>query len=182
MSDVLTVPNVLSMLRIALVPAVVVMLARGEFGTALTLCFIAGVTDAFDGFIARRFNQQSRLGSFLDPAADKFLVLSSVIVLAAVGRLPWWLAVTLVTRDVVIVSGAIAFWLRTGRLEMEPSLPSKISTAVQIVLILVVIAHGAGVAGLRRALPPLMAVSFLAAVVSGVHYVVVWARKAASMS
>lgn len=178
MNGIMTIPNMLTALRIVLVPALITFLLDGNFRAALTVFLVAGVSDALDGFIARRFNQQSRLGSFLDPLADKLLVVTSSLVLAAIGQLPWWLALVIVGRDLVIVAGAVAYYGRTGTLEMDPSIASKTNTFVQISLILVVLAHGAGMEFLGVVLKPLFVLALAMALVSGGDYMVVWGRRA----
>ncbi|RNC71354.1 MAG: CDP-diacylglycerol--glycerol-3-phosphate 3-phosphatidyltransferase [Desulfuromonadales bacterium] len=176
--EILTVPNVLTMLRIVLVPALILFILSGRHGAALGVFLTAGVTDALDGFIARRFNQTSRLGSFLDPLADKLLVVSSAIVLAWVGLMPRWLAMVMAGRDILILAGAGLFYLRTKQLEMDPSILSKINTFVQIALILAVLAHGAGSDFLGGILKPFFVLALVTALVSGGHYVVAWGMKA----
>jgi len=173
-------PNALTLLRIVLVPALVVFLLQRRFEAALGVFLIAGVSDALDGFIARRFDLCTRLGAILDPLADKLLIVLSCLVLAWIGHIPWWLAVVIVARDLVIVAGAGAYYLRAGHLEMAPSIYSKANTCVQIVLVLVVIAHGARVLPVDPLLVPLFVLALATALVSGGHYVVVWGQRAAA--
>jgi len=174
----LNVPNTLTILRMLLVPGIVFALLRESYGIALVIFLFAGASDGLDGFIARRFNLYTPLGALLDPLADKLLVVSSALVLGWLGRIPWWLAATIVGRDLVIVAGAIAYYKRAGHLEMEPSMLSKLNTFLQISLILVVLADGAGFIGAARWLPMLFVVTLVTALVSGGHYVVVWSKKA----
>ena len=175
------IPNIITLARILLVPLLIVLLLRGNYAGALWVFLAAGISDALDGFIAKRFNLCTRLGSLLDPLADKILLLSSVIVLARAGHLPVWLALTVIIRDVIIVGGAGAYYFRSGRLEMEPSVPSKLNTFVQICLIFLLIAQLAGLAQVSGLLPLLFGLTFVTALVSGAHYVVVWGRKAATV-
>ncbi|HEY5973663.1 MAG TPA: CDP-alcohol phosphatidyltransferase family protein [Geobacteraceae bacterium] len=174
----MNIPNALTLLRILLVPALVVYLGRAEYGIALCLLLLAGVSDILDGFIARRWNLCTRLGSFLDPLADKLLIACSYLVLAGTGRLHLWLAAVVIGRDLVIVSGAAAFQRRTGILEMDPSVASKLNTFVQISLVLAVIADGAGLLTTGHWLPALFLVTLATTIVSGGQYVVVWGRRA----
>lgn len=178
----MNLPNTITVIRMLLVPVLVCLLLRGAFGGALWLFLAAGISDVLDGFIARRFNLGTRLGAILDPLADKLLVVSSVIVLARLGHLPWWLALAIVGRDLLIVSGAIAFDFRSGRLEMAPSVPGKLNTFVQLALIFLVIGQAAELVQAARWLPALCGLAFLTTVVSGAHYVVVWGRKAGALS
>ena len=172
------IPNVITLLRIVLVPVFIRFILKGNYTAALWIFFAAGVSDALDGFIAKRFNFCTRLGAFLDPLADKVLLISSVVVFARAGCLPTWLALTIIARDVVIVGGAGAFYLRSGRLDMAPSRASKLNTFVQICLIFALTLHLSGFAMVAVWLPTLFALTFAAAIVSGGHYVMVWGRKA----
>lgn len=175
------IPNAITVVRILLVPALVSLLLRGAFGWAIWLFLAAGLSDVLDGFIAKRFRLTTRLGALLDPLADKLLVAASVIVLACLGLMPWWLALTVVGRDAVIVSGAIAFHVRSGRVEMAPSVVSKINTFVQLTLIFLVLGQAGGLVRAAGSLPALFGLAFLSTVVSGVQYVVVWGRKAGAL-
>lgn len=175
-------PNLLTLLRILLVPLLVVLLLRGAAGPALLVFLMAGASDALDGFIARRFNLCSRLGSILDPLADKLLIVAAALVMARLRLLPWWLALVVIGRDVLIVGGAVAFYRKTGDIEMAPSLLGKLSTFVQIVVVLAILVDAAGVVPLAVAFPPLFAVTLLVTLVSGGQYVLVWGKKAGLFS
>lgn len=174
----MNVPNLLTMLRILLVPAIVRLLAQGAFAPAMWLFLACGLTDVLDGFIARRFRLTTHLGAILDPLADKLLILAPVVVLAWSGLLPYWLAFAIVLRDLVIVGGAGCWYRKTGRLDMEPSRPGKINTFVQVVLVFLVMGHAAGLFRIAPLLPVLFAISLGATLVSGIHYVVVWGARA----
>ena len=102
-SKVLTVPNVLSFLRLALVPVFLVLILRGDDALALVVLVVSSVTDYLDGVIARRFDQITRLGQLLDPAADRLFIFAALIGLAARGILPWWLLAVIVARDLMLV-------------------------------------------------------------------------------
>lgn len=173
----MTIPNILTLLRIALVPLMVVMLLCGSFMAALVLFAVAGVTDALDGFIARHFNQMSRLGSFLDPLADKVLIVAMYGVLAGIGMLPVWLAVLVIGRDLVILSGALFWFLRIGELEMEPTLSSKINMIVQVVFVCIVIATAAGFPLPVNLQPLLILVAGGIALFSGGQYIAIWLKR-----
>ena len=172
------IPNAITLLRIALVLPIGLSLAEERFGRALGLMLAAGISDGLDGWLARRCGWQTKLGGYLDPLADKLLIGVVYATLAAVGLLPWWLAVLVILRDAVIVCGAIAFEAVTSRLTMTPLLLSKLNTFVQIALAVVVIV-GAGFVPLPApvigVLVPLVAATTLA---SGGAYVLLWQQKA----
>lgn len=171
-------PNIISALRLIAVVPVVWLLLEQEFGWALALFAVAGVSDGVDGYLAKHFGWQSRLGGMLDPLADKILLVSCFLVLASMGLIPVWLVLAAVFRDLVIVSGALAYHFRVAEVEAAPTLVSKLNTVLQLVLVVVVILD-AGVYALPRPLIATLVWACLATlVVSGVQYVWVWSRKA----
>lgn len=130
----LTAANQITLLRMLLVPAFVILVVYGYLGWALIVFMVAGLTDAFDGLIARMSGQQSRLGAWLDPMADKLLAVSTFLVLTVPGlglanRLPIWLTVLIITRDVVIVATVAIVNLAVGPRTFKPSVYGKIATA-----------------------------------------------------
>ncbi len=137
----MTIPNFITLLRFLMVPAVVYALLLGEMLPAFILFVAAGVSDAVDGFIARHFNQQTELGTYLDPIADKLLLVTVFIVLAILGYLPQWLVILVVSRDVMIVMAVIVSSIMTQPMDMNPILVSKANTAFQIALVSVVLAE-----------------------------------------
>lgn len=174
----LNLPNGLTLLRLFLVPSLLHFLVTRSYGAALWIFGVAGVTDALDGWVAKRFGLVTRLGAVLDPAADKALVVTSVVTLAALGDLPGWLAGVIVVRDVVIVAGAWAYWRIVGSFDVAPSVLGKANTGAQIVMILLVLVQGTGVEGMSVWLQPLFLLVLGTTVCSGVHYVVVWGARA----
>ena len=176
----LNIPNMLTLTRIILVPVFIVALFQGYCKVSLCIFLFAGVTDALDGFIARRFNMCTRLGAVLDPLADKLLVVSSMLAFGWLGRLPIWLVATVIVRDMLIICGALAYFFLTGELEMEPSGLSKGNTFIQITLVLLVLANGAGFRSLSPLVSLMIPLGFAMALISGAHYVVVWTRRALS--
>ena len=106
-SQVWNVPNVLSMLRLVLVPVFLVLIVLGDYVAALIVLIVASLTDLLDGFIARHFNQVTRLGQLLDPAADRLYIFAALIGLAAQGLVPWWIVVLIVARDVMLLVLAV---------------------------------------------------------------------------
>lgn len=172
------IPNIISTLRIFLVVPVVWALINGQFELGLLLFAVAGVSDAVDGFLAKRFHWQSRLGGFLDPLADKLLLVCSFLAIGWLGLVPWWLVVLVIVRDLVIVSGAVAYHFTVGRFDAEPTPISKLNTAVQILLVVLVV--------LDQSLLPMSAwilttgevMVAVTTVLSGVNYVIDWSRRA----
>ncbi|MDX8410196.1 MAG: CDP-alcohol phosphatidyltransferase family protein [Mariprofundales bacterium] len=175
----LSIPNILTLSRIVLTPLMVFALLRHEAIWALLLLVVAGLTDMLDGAIARFFNQRTVVGAYLDPLADKLLLISGIVALYHLGEVPLFLFLAVVFRDVVIVLGAISYELVTRNLKMEPSLISKVTTAMQIACLFVLIMHQAWPIS-----PQLVAwaiwLTFMVTVASGLHYLVVWTRKAVS--
>ncbi|EXJ14655.1 CDP-alcohol phosphatidyltransferase family protein [Imhoffiella purpurea] len=172
------IPNIISVLRlIAVIPVVYLLLAK-EFGWALLLFAAAGASDGLDGFLAKHYGWQSRLGGILDPLADKALLICCFLVLGALGLIPLWLVLAVIFRDLVIVGGAVLYNYRVAELEAAPILVSKLNTLIQILLVVAVIIH-AGVHPLPDLLLSVLVWSCLVTVVvSGAQYVWIWGRKA----
>ncbi len=133
------IPNLITLFRILLVIPLIGLLSCRHYGMVLGLFAIAGASDALDGFLARHFGWSSRLGALLDPLADKLLMVSSFVMMGLLGLLPLWLVSLVILRDIVIVSGATAYQFLVGRVEMEPTLISKANTALQVLLVLLVL-------------------------------------------
>jgi len=170
-------PNALSVVRMALVVPIVWAIASHRYGIALGLFAVAGITDALDGGLAKSRGWVSRLGAFLDPAADKLLVLGSFTALAVDRQVPWWLIGLMFARDVVIVSGAAFYRWQRGPFEITPALTSKIATGLLISVGLALV-----VQGMHPWLSPrgrLALVILLAASlgISGLDYVFTWGAR-----
>ena len=178
---IVTIPNILTMSRMVLTPLVALFIVRQEFGWALWGLLAAGVTDGLDGFIAKWFNQSSRLGAILDPIADKLLMLATALALTWIGLLPLWVTIPILLRDVVIFGGALAYYRRAGAIEMQPTILSKTNTCAQVGLLLLVVAIHAEVIPVTGLLFPAFMVVLATTVSSGVQYVVIWWRKAARL-
>jgi cardiolipin synthase len=137
MTSALTPANQLTLLRMLLIPGFVILVVYGMFGWALAVFVVAGMTDALDGLIARWSGQKTTLGAWLDPMADKLLLVSTFVVLTIPGlgltnRLPLWLTVMVISRDVVIVLTVAIVNLAIGRRTFRPSIFGKIATATYI--------------------------------------------------
>jgi cardiolipin synthase len=170
--------NTLTVLRILLVPVLVWLLAQGAYGSALWVFLAAGLSDALDGFVARRFNQMTRVGAILDPVADKLIIISAVVALAWVRLVPLPLVLLVIARDVVIVGGAVCYRLLVGSVEMSPTRLSKFNTFAQLAMILTVLAQAAGLVEVP-VLPFVYGLVVITTVASAVQYVWIWGRKAA---
>lgn len=172
------IPNLISILRILLVIPIMILLARREYTLVLGLFALAGFSDGLDGYLARRFDWRSRLGALLDPLGDKFLLVGVYLVLGWDGLLPWWLVGLVILRDVVIVSGAVAYRHVCGELTMEPTLISKANTLLQIVLGLAAIAVAMGLALPQFVVTLLLAGVAVSTLWSGIDYVWQWSGRA----
>ena len=133
-SAMLTVPNVITFARLCAVPFAVWLVLQGRLDLAFLLFVLAGLSDAVDGWLARR-GAASALGALMDPAADKLLLVSMYVTLAAVHVLPDWLAILVVFRDLVIVGGLLVLWVLGQRPAIRPLLVSKVNTGLQILLV-----------------------------------------------
>lgn len=172
------IPNIISLLRIALVIPVVYLLIQREFSYALILFFIAGISDGLDGYLAKRNNWISRLGSILDPLADKLLLVFSYFTLGWLGEIPMWLVVAVVVRDLIIIVGAIAYHEIIGEYDMMPSWVSKTNTFFQILLVLVVVFSLGAYMLPEKVIDVLVIIVAITTVASGMNYVWVWGRRA----
>jgi len=171
------IPNIISIIRIMLVIPFIVLMLRQEFTWALLLFFVAGISDGIDGYLAKRNNWTSRLGSILDPLADKLLLVSSFVTLAWLNVLPVWLVSAVLLRDVIIISGAVAYHFLVGRYEMEPTIISKLNTFFQIMLVLsTVFSQGLYVLP-PLALQALVYIVFATTILSGADYVYTWGKR-----
>ena len=175
-------PNLLTVARLLLVVPIGWTLWTGEYKTSLILLIVAGLSDALDGYLARRFNWTSRFGELADPIADKLLAFTVVVLLLSTNLLPMWVAAIVIGREVVILSGATAFRSIVRRLDIEPLLISRINTVVQIVVLAAIIAAQTDVPQLAtltvRFVDPVgmyLMVSFT--LVSGIAYVYAWTNR-----
>jgi cardiolipin synthase len=134
-----SLPNLITLGRILLVPVVVWAISTGAMAIAFVLFVVAGVSDAVDGFLAKRFNMTSELGAYLDPLADKALIMSIYITLGIPGTIPRWLVILVVSRDIMIIGAVILSWLMGKPLKVKPLVVSKLNTAAQIVFACVVL-------------------------------------------
>ncbi len=139
-----TLPNFITLLRLAALPFFLVAISDGRFGIALAIFVAAGLSDGIDGFLARRFDMRSAIGAFLDPIADKLMLMSSYLFLAipsypAEVKVPVWLAVMVISRDFLLLFVALLMILATGRRRFPPSWVGKVTTVTQIITVLFVL-------------------------------------------
>ncbi len=184
----MSLPNLISLARLLSVPLLVWAILAGKMELAFWVFVAAGISDAVDGFIAKRFGATSALGTYLDPLADKALLVGVYVTLGNAGYLPTWLVILVVFREVIIIGGAILILMLTEEAKIETLVISKINTAAQIVLAAVVLAIAA--MELREGEWPMVQIyiawglTYFVAVttfLSGAGYIIKWGRKADSM-
>ena len=132
----MNIPNFITLLRIILVPVIVILLIQGSFLKALIVFIVAGLSDALDGFLARVLKQQTVLGAYLDPIADKALLASSFVTLSILHIIPSWLAVIVISRDFIILLGISVLSIMSISVEIRPTFISKVTTALQLITVL----------------------------------------------
>lgn len=167
----LTIPNILTTVRIILIPLFLSFLLYGMYFSSLVVFGVASLTDFLDGAIARAKKQETELGKFLDPIADKFLLVSSFVVFAINGFVPVWLSIVIISRDVIIVTGWLVLFFVTHHARVEPSLPGKLANACQMFLLTYILFYINFDHGL---FPSPLAFEYLTAgitVFSGLHYI-----------
>ena len=178
---IVTVPNLLTIFRMVLIPVFASLLFYQKFVLALVVFVIAGITDGLDGLLARRFDQKSQLGTILDPIADKMMLVTSFVVLSMKSvfpqpvpshlPIPFWVTIAVISRDVFILVGAAAINIVTGFRGFRPSWLGKINTTVQIGAIAAIMFAASVPYGTGYYLPTIYTTVFTLAVLSGVHYV-----------
>lgn len=136
----MSLPNIITIARIFLVPFIVWLIISGDFFLAFIAFIIAGISDAADGYIAKRWGLVTELGAYLDPLADKLLLVSVYVALGLSKQLPAWLVILVVSRDVLILGGLLLSWLIERPMAVRPLMISKVNTAAQIVLATVALA------------------------------------------
>ena len=171
-------PNLISALRILLILPIIVLLVREQFVSALVLFVIAAVSDVVDGYLARRYGWTSWLGGWLDPVADKSMQISVYMSLAWLTLIPVWLVVAVIIRDLVIVTGGLVYYFRIEKVEAEPSWTSKINTAIQMLLVVVVL-FDQGIYRLPDVWIDILIYVVLGSILlSGAGYVATWSKRA----
>ena len=172
----MSIPNIITLGRILLVPVIVWAIASNQMAIAFAIFIVAGVSDAVDGFLAKRFNMASELGALLDPLADKALLVSIYIALGTWGAVPGWIVILVVSRDIMIVAAVIVSWLVGKPIPMKPLMVSKLNTVAQVAfaaLVLAALGFGFNPAPYDRILMGFVTVFTL---VSVSLYLVEWVR------
>jgi len=169
----MTIPNLITSLRIILAPIFIIYLLNERFVPAIVVFVVAGLSDGADGLVARLFNQKSTLGSYLDPLADKILLVAAFVVLSFRGFIPSWLTVVVISRDVLILLGVSVLFLNGLTITIRPSLISKATTCLQLTTVFVVLSSNyfhfsSGFHRLVYWLTGLFTIS------SGLHYMYFW--------
>jgi len=168
----LTLPNFLTLLRILSVPVFLILLSDQRFGAAMVLFMAAGITDAFDGVLARLMDSRSDLGAALDPLADKLFLVSSYIMLAWLGGIPAWLMILVMMRDIIILTGFLTLYFFSAPIEIAPSMLGKVNTCMEMITVTMALA------ALARPDMPIATANQIAwwitgatVAASGIHYV-----------
>ena len=172
----LNIPNLITVGRILMVPVLVWAIASGEMLAAFILFVIAGISDAVDGFLAKRFGMTSEIGAYLDPLADKALIVSIYVALGITGAIPGWLVILVVSRDIMIVTAVMLSWFVGRPMSVKPLLVSKLNTVAQIVfacLVLAALGIGFNPGPLQ---PMLMGLVAILTLLSVAFYVMEWVR------
>lgn len=171
----MTIPNLITACRIILAPIFIIYLLQDRFLAALVVFTLAGLSDAVDGLIARLFDQKTRLGSYLDPLADKILLVAAFVTLAVRGFIPPWLAVLCISRDILILLGTLILSLSGVDFRVRPSIVSKLTTFFQLLTVFLVLSqyplHLSG-----QFIPYAFFVTGVLTISSGLHYMYFWFR------
>jgi cardiolipin synthase len=178
---VISLPNIVTLARLLSVPLAIWLMLDGEMTIAFWIFIAAGASDAVDGYLAKRFNARTEFGAYLDPLADKTLLVATYLTLGWLGHLPSWLVILVVFRDLLIVGGALVVHALTQSFKSRPMMISKVNTALQIALVTFVLARlglGFDDHGVTRILIVVVAAS---TVLSGGAYLVYWARRLARL-
>jgi cardiolipin synthase (CMP-forming) len=176
-----TVPNQITLLRLGFLPFFLILIAYEQYRWALLVLVLAALSDAADGLLARKLNQKSALGAYLDPIADKLLLSSSFVILAFKKEIAWWLTIIVLSRDVLILVVAVVIILISGYRPFPPSIFGKLTTMTQILLVFVVVLNAAFfLPPLGPVIQGLMYVVAALAIFSGFHYSFLTTRRLSS--
>jgi cardiolipin synthase len=167
----MNIPNLLTLLRIILVPLIVIFLIQGSFLKALIVFIVAGISDALDGFLARVLHQQTVLGAYLDPIADKALLASSFITLSVLHIIPGWLTVIVISRDFIILLGISVLSIMSISVQIRPLFVSRVTTTLQLITVLMALSGRCVTQGFDALwLQAIYWLTALFTIISGLHY------------
>lgn len=170
-------PNLICLIRLALIWPITAALHQGEYLAALALFVVAAVSDGLDGYLAKRYLWTSELGKLLDPLADKLLLVVVFVAAAWLALVPWWLTAAVVARDVMIGLGALIFRLWFGPLHGRPTFVSKLNTATQLGYVALVLLDAATGLPPHEMLDAAAWLTLATTVVSGLHYILLFTRR-----
>ena len=177
-SGILTPANQITILRLVFAPIFAALVVDREYGWALAVLVAAAISDVLDGNVARIFHQETSLGVALDPIADKALLTTAFVALSVRDALPWWLTITVISRDVAMLLTALLIILAAGYRTFRPTILGKASTVAQMATILVAVSHQAGIPyASDLALRGFVYIAAALTVASGVHYLLVVAER-----
>jgi cardiolipin synthase (CMP-forming) len=176
----MTLPNLITIVRLVMVPLIVVMIGQERWAAAFVLFALAGMSDGIDGYIARRFNMRSEFGAYLDALADKALLVSIYITLSVTGALPGWIAIVVVSRDLMIISAIIVSRLMEKPLAIKPMFVSKLNTAAQIAFAVLVLGTKAFTLDVPRLYTTGVVVVAALTIISAAAYLARWMRHMAN--
>ncbi len=173
------IPNIITVFRIIIILPLILMLSKSYYWEAMLLFFIAGLSDGIDGFLAKQFKWQSRLGAILDPIADKLLLVITMLMLCVNQKISWWLFSAAAIRDIIIVIGAYAYHRALGPYDMAPSRLSKLNTFLQILLLVSILVSLSGITVNDISIPEwylsgLTVSVYMSILLSCFHYIYVW--------
>lgn len=174
MASLQHLPNLITISRIALVPVLILLLKDHHYAAALAVFFLAGVSDALDGFLAKRLGVQTQFGAVLDPIADKLLLVTAYVMLTLLGHIPFWLTLAVVSRDVLIVGGYLLYTSHAGPVKMRPSWLSKLNTLLQIALVCLLLAKQAIGQHWPWVVQGMIYAVLASTILSGIHYLWTW--------
>jgi len=171
------IPNIISIFRILLILPVLLLIFKSEYQWALFLFLIAGLSDALDGYLAKHFGWRTRVGALLDPVADKLLVAGSYIVLTWLNFIPFWLAMIVVSRDLIIAVGVFIYSFVIEPFEGEATKISKINTFMELLFVLVILSSAAFDWPANYVITVIGSAVLVTVFISGVDYIISWVRR-----
>jgi cardiolipin synthase len=172
-----TIPNLITISRILSVPVLIILLHGEHYDWAFLVFLVSGISDGLDGYIAKRYDMESELGGILDPFADKALIVSSYLMLMLLGDVPFWLFMTVIFRDLLIMVGGFLYAAINGRMKMKPSYLSKLNTFTQLSLVVIILGQRSFGLDFPQFTSFMIYATAITTIVSGLHYAWVWLVK-----